>query len=83
MTREVVHQGVGRWREIDQEHSTLVAPGVVDEDKALLTELTSPGLPVIRAHSADGRVVDRQIGEVYAARIEELVSRLVAGGAAS
>ena len=41
MTHEAVRQGVGRWREMDQEPSTLVAPGVVDEDKALLTELAS------------------------------------------
>ena len=51
---------------------------VVDEDKALLTELAAPGLPVTLAVAADGRVVDRQIGEVSAARLEELLSRLVA-----
>lgn len=49
---------------------------VVDEDKALLTEVAAPGLPVTLAVAADGRVVDRQIGAVSAARLEELASRL-------
>lgn len=51
---------------------------VVDEDKALLTELAAPGLPVTLAVAADGRVVDRQVGPVSTARLEELVSRLAA-----
>ena len=54
---------------------------VVDEDKALLTELAAPGLPVTLAVAADGRVVDRQVGPVSAARLEELVSRLAAEAA--
>lgn len=49
---------------------------VVDEEKALLTELAAPGLPVTLAVAADGRIVDRQLGAVSAARVEELASRL-------
>jgi thiol-disulfide isomerase/thioredoxin len=55
---------------------------VVDEDKALLTELAAPGLPVTLAVAADGRIVDRQVGPVSADRLEELASRLVADAAA-
>ncbi|WP_336031490.1 TlpA family protein disulfide reductase [Geodermatophilus sp. FMUSA9-8] len=51
---------------------------VVDEDKALMTALAVPGLPVTLAVAADGRVVDRQVGEVSAERLEELASRLAA-----
>ena len=49
---------------------------VVDADKRLLTELGAPGLPVTLAVDADGRIVDRQIGQMSPARLEELVSRL-------
>ncbi|GAB3326927.1 hypothetical protein GCM10027451_52300 [Geodermatophilus aquaeductus] len=49
---------------------------VVDEDKALMTALAVPGLPVTLAVAADGRVVDRQVGQVSAERLEELVTRL-------
>ena len=49
---------------------------VVDTDKRLLTELGSPGLPVTLAVDAGGRIVDRQIGQMSAARLEELVTRL-------
>ncbi|CCH87086.1 Putative Redoxin [Modestobacter italicus] len=55
---------------------------VIDEDKALLTDLAAPGLPVTLAVAADGRIIDRQIGAVSAARLEELTSRLVADAAA-
>ena len=55
---------------------------VVDEDKALLTELAAPGLPVTLAVAADGRIVDRQVGPVSADPLEELASRLVADAAA-
>ena len=51
---------------------------VVDEDKALLTELAAPGLPVTLAVAADGRVIDRQIGQMSAARLEELLTALAA-----
>ena len=78
MSREAVCQGVWRWREFDQEPSTLVHRGVVDGDKALLTELARPGLPVTLVASEDGRVVDRQVREISAARLDELVSRLAA-----
>jgi cytochrome c biogenesis protein CcmG/thiol:disulfide interchange protein DsbE len=50
----------------------------VDIDKQLLTELTAPGLPVPLVDDADGRVIDRQIGPVSAARLEELVTGLAA-----
>lgn len=49
---------------------------VADTDRRLLTELGAPGLPVTLAVDADGRVVDRQIGQMSAARLEELVARL-------
>ena len=49
---------------------------VVDRDKRLLIELSAPGLPVTLAVAADGRILDRQIGPVTAARLEELVSLL-------
>lgn len=54
---------------------------VVDRDKELLTELAAPGLPVTLAVAADGRVLDRQIGQASAERIDELVSLLVADAA--
>lgn len=50
---------------------------VVDQDKELLTELAVPGLPVTLAVAADGRILDRQIGQASAARLDELVSLLV------
>lgn len=50
---------------------------VVDQDKELLTELAAPGLPVTLAVAADGRILDRQIGQASAARLDELVSLLV------
>lgn len=49
---------------------------VVDADKRLLTELGAPGLPVTLAVDADGRIVDRQIGPMSAARLEELLTEL-------
>ena len=54
---------------------------VVDRDKDLVTELAAPGLPVTLAVSADGRVLDRQIGQASAERLDELVSLLVAAAA--
>lgn len=51
---------------------------MVNEDEALLTELAAPGLPVTLTVSADGRVVDPQIGEISAIRLEELDARLAA-----
>ncbi|WP_409333180.1 TlpA family protein disulfide reductase [Trujillonella humicola] len=51
---------------------------VVDEDGALLAELAARGLPVTLAVAADGRVVDRQLGPVSSARLEELLSQLTA-----
>lgn len=56
---------------------------VVDVDKQLLTELGAPGLPVTLAVAADGRIVDRQIGQVSAARLEELVAGLAASAGTS
>ena len=50
---------------------------VVDQDKELLTELAVPGLPVTLAVAADGRILDRQIGQASAARLDELVSVLM------
>ncbi|WP_344688243.1 TlpA disulfide reductase family protein [Blastococcus jejuensis] len=50
---------------------------VVDQDKELLTELAAPGLPVTLAVAADGRILDRQIGQASATRLDELVSVLV------
>ena len=51
---------------------------VVDDDKQLLTELGAPGLPLTLAVDADGRIVDRQIGQMSAARLEELATGLAA-----
>lgn len=42
------------------------------------TPTAAAGLPVTLAVAADGRVVDRQVGPVSAARLEELVSRVAA-----
>lgn len=50
---------------------------VEDPDKELLNELAAPGLPVTLAVAADGRILDRQIGQASAARLDELVSLLV------
>ncbi|SDG07620.1 Thiol-disulfide isomerase or thioredoxin [Blastococcus aurantiacus] len=55
---------------------------VIDQDKALLTALAVPGLPVTLAVAADGRVVDRQVGPVSAARLEQLVASAAAGASA-
>lgn len=52
---------------------------VVDQDKKLLTELGAPGLPVTLAVAADGRVVDRQIGQLSAARLDEMLATLTSG----
>lgn len=54
---------------------------VVDRDKELLTELAAPGLPVTLAVAADGRILDQQIGQASAERLDELVSLLVADAA--
>ena len=54
---------------------------VVDRDKELLTELTAPGLPGSLAVAADGRILDRQLGQASAERLDELVSLLVADAA--
>ena len=51
---------------------------VVDRDRDLLNGLAAPGLPVTLAVAADGRIIDRQIGQMSAARLDELVSRLSA-----
>lgn len=57
---------------------------VVDEDGALLKELAAPGLPVTLAVDADGRIIDRQIGQMSEARLGELVAELeAAAGPAS
>ena len=57
---------------------------VVDEDGALLKELAAPGLPVTLAVDADGRIIDRQIGQMSGARLDELVAALqAAAGPAS
>jgi thiol-disulfide isomerase/thioredoxin len=49
-------------------------PEVVDVDGQLLASLHSPGLPVTVALDRDGRIVDRQIGEVSDQRLTELVA---------
>lgn len=56
---------------------------VVDRDKRLLTELGAPGLPVTLAVAADGRVLDRQIGQMSAERLDALVALLVADAAST
>lgn len=56
---------------------------VVDREKELLTELVAPGLPITLAVAADGRILDRQIGQASADRLDELVSLLVADAASS
>lgn len=48
-----------------------------DPDKKLLTEVAAPGLPITLAVAADGAILDRQIGQTSAARLDELVSLLV------
>ena len=58
-------------------------PHVVDREKELLTELAAPGLPVTLAVAADGRILDRQIGQASAERLDELVSLLVADAASA
>lgn len=55
----------------------------VDREKQLLTELGAPGLPVTLAVAADGRILDRQIGQASAERFDELVSILVADAAST
>lgn len=50
---------------------------VVDRDKELLAELAASGLPVTLAIAGDGRILDRQIGQASASRLDELVSLLV------
>lgn len=55
---------------------------VVDSDKEVLTELAVPGLPVTLAVAPDGRILDRQIGELSEARLEELVNGLAASAPA-
>ncbi|WP_231851788.1 TlpA family protein disulfide reductase [Modestobacter italicus] len=56
---------------------------VVDRDKELLTDLAAPGLPVTLAVAADGRILDRQIGQASAERFDEMVSLLVADSAST
>ena len=56
---------------------------VVDQEKQLLTELGAPGLPVTLAVAADGRILDRQIGQASAERFDELLSLLVADAAST
>ncbi|SSC22237.1 thioredoxin [Klenkia terrae] len=56
---------------------------VVDRDKRLLNELGVPGLPVTLAVAADGRILDRQVGQASAERLEEMISLLVTDAATS
>ena len=56
-------------------------PHVVDREKDLLTELAAPGLPITLAVAADGRILARQIGEMSADRLDELVSLLAVDAA--
>ncbi|GAB4082044.1 TlpA family protein disulfide reductase [Modestobacter muralis] len=56
---------------------------VVDREKELLTELGAPGLPVTLAVAADGTILDRQIGQASADRLDELVSLLLADAAST
>ena len=56
---------------------------VVDREKKLLAALAAPGLPVTIAVAADGRILDRQVGQMSAERMDELVARLVADAAAA
>ena len=55
---------------------------VVDQDRRLLDELAAPGLPVTLAVAGDGRVLARQVGQMSAERLEELVEELLADGGA-
>ena len=50
---------------------------VFDQNKEVLTELVTTGLPVTFPVAADGRILDRRIGQASAARLDELVSVLV------
>jgi thiol-disulfide isomerase/thioredoxin len=54
---------------------------VVDDDGTLLKELAVPGLPVTLAVDADGRIIDRQIGQLTESRLAELVAKLEAAAA--
>lgn len=51
---------------------------VVDQEGRLLTELGLPGLPVTLAVASDGRVIDRQVGQLTVARLDEMVAELAA-----
>lgn len=53
-------------------------PHVVDEEGRLLAELGLPGLPVTLAVASDGRVIDRQVGQLTVARLDEMVAKLAA-----
>ena len=55
---------------------------VVDRDRRLLEELAAPGLPVTLAVAEDGRVLARQVGQMSAERLQELVDELLADGGA-
>lgn len=55
----------------------------VDRERELLIELGAPGLPVTLAVAADGQILDRQIGQMSAERLDELVALLVADAAAT
>ena len=51
---------------------------LVDQEGRLLAELGLPGLPVTLAVAPDGRVIDRQVGQLSAARLDEMVAELTA-----
>lgn len=55
---------------------------VVDRERRLLNELAAPGLPVSLAVAGDGRVLARQVGQMSAERLEELLSALLDDGGA-
>jgi thiol-disulfide isomerase/thioredoxin len=52
---------------------------VVDREGRLLADLGLPGLPVTLAVASDGRVIDRQVGQLSAARLDEMVAELATG----
>ena len=51
---------------------------LVDQEGRLLAGLGLPGLPVTLAVAPDGRVIDRQVGQLSAARPDEMVAELTA-----
>jgi cytochrome c biogenesis protein CcmG/thiol:disulfide interchange protein DsbE len=55
-------------------------PHAVDADGELLRELGARGLPVTLAVDADGRVIDRALGQLTAEELQRLIDTLLGSG---